>query len=422
MNCLEIKPIEFLNAVVQMPGSKSYTQRALVIASLAEGESVIRNPLLSEDTVHLMEALRSVGSEIRVDKGDILVNGVGGRIRCPRREIYLGNNGTALRFLISLVSLGEGDFLLTGDRRLCERPVRPLLDALGSLGVKYTCGGKDGYPPVIIHAAGLRGGLATFHNLKSSQYVSSLLIASPYASGDVTIEISGSIASRPYLEMTLEVMKIFGAALSEKTESRMSVKSGRTYTGRSYLVEGDLSSASYFFLAAALSGGRVRVNNMNSLSLQGDIRFLDVLKKAGASVTAGAGWIEVVGGGLKPGEQIFNLGDMPDMVPSLAVLAAFRPGRTVIENVAHLRLKESDRLTALATELRRVGIFVDEGEDRLVIEGGKPSAAEIATYNDHRIAMSFAVLGLVVPGVKIENPDCVNKSFPGFWEVLEKLY
>jgi 3-phosphoshikimate 1-carboxyvinyltransferase len=422
MNCVEIKPIESLNAAIQMPGSKSYTQRALVIASLAEGKSVIENPLLSEDTIRLIEALQSVGSEIRVEKGDILVNGVGGRIRHPRREIYLGNNGTALRFLISLVSLGEGDFLLTGDRRLCERPVRPLLEALKSLGVKYTCRENDGYPPVVIHAAGLRGGLATFHNLESSQYVSSLLIAAPYASGDVQIEISGSIASRPYLDMTLEVMKVFGAALSKETENRMTVKSGQTYTGRNYLVEGDISSASYFFLAAALSGGRVRVHNVNPMSLQGDIRFLEILEKMGSSVATGAGWIEVVGGELKPGEQIFNLGNMPDMVPTLAVLAALRPGRTIIENVAHLRLKESDRLAALATELRRIGIFVDEGKDRLIIEGGKPSGAEIATYNDHRIAMSFTILGLVVPGMTIEDPDCVNKSFPGFWEALGKLY
>ena len=419
---MEIRPIEHLDATVKIPGSKSYTQRALIIGALAEGKSFLRNGLLSEDTEYLMEALRSLGSEILIEDEYIVIGGTSGTIRNPRREIYLGNNGTAMRFLASLVSLGKGMFILGGDPRLCERPMKSLLDALKMLGVDVGSGNKQGYPPVVVHANGLRGGRVTLTDIESSQYVSSLLICAPYAERDTAIELKGRIPSLPYIDMTLEVMKAFGVKVSRETPNRYSVKSGQRYEGKRYLVEGDISSASYFFLAAALCKGRVRVQNLNPRTFQGDIKFLQVMERLGCTVIRGNHWIEVRGGKLTPGEYIVDLRDMPDMVPTLSMLAAVRPGRTIIENVPHLRTKESNRLEALVTELKKTGVRAEERDAGLVIEGGSPHAAEIETYEDHRIAMSFAILGLRTPGIRIKDRNCVNKSFPGFWGELEKLY
>ncbi len=417
---MKIEPIKNLDAAVRMPGSKSYTQRALVIAALAEGTSCLRNALLSEDTEYLTEALRSLGAGIAARGDDIIVTGTGGKIENPGKEIHLGNNGTAMRFLTAVAALGRGEYILTGTPRLRERPLRPLADALAGMGVDVETA-HGGFPPVRIRAAGLPGGPVVLHDIESSQYVSALLVSAPYARKDLSIELRGRIPSLPYVDMTLETMKAFGADVRVTPPDRYLVKSGRPYRGGKYLVEGDASSASYFYLAAVLCGGRVRVENMNPLTLQGDAGFLDILEKLGFGVAKGDHHVVVTGGRAKEGDFVFDLGNMPDMVPTLAVLAALRPGRTVIQNVAHLRLKESDRLAALARELQRTGIRAAESEDGLIIEGGKPRGAVIETYNDHRIAMSFAVLGLAIPGMRIKDRDCVNKSFPGFWEELEKL-
>lgn len=416
---MEIKPIRHLDAAVQMPGSKSYTQRALVIAALAEGTSYLRNALLSEDTQYLMEALRALGAQILVQGDDVIVNGTGGRIANPGKEIRLGNNGTAMRFLTTLVSLGQGDYTLTGDPRLRERPLKPLIEALRAMGVDVQSR-EGGFPPVTVRAAGLPGGRAVLRDIESSQYISSLLISAPYGAADTVLTLEGRIPSLPYVEMTREAMAAFGIVAVKEASDRYTAGRG-AYRGVKYKVEGDASSASYFFLAAALCGGRVRVENINPRTLQGDIGFLDILENLGCRVLRGDHVIEVQGGTLKTGESVFAMGDMPDMVPTLAVLAAVRPGRTVIRNAAHLRLKESDRLAAPVAELRRIGIEAAEKEDGLVIEGGNPHGTVIETYNDHRMAMSFAVLGLVVPGMRIKNRDCVNKSFPGFWKELDKL-
>jgi len=421
LNPIEIRPVETLSAAVRVPGSKSYTQRALVIASLAEGKSLLRDPLRSEDTEYLMAALRLLGAEIAPAGEDLLVTGTGGRIGNPGREMYLGNNGTATRFLISVVSLGSGDYRLTGSPRLGERPVSPLLKALRDLGGSSTCEAKEGYLPLVIHSHGIRGGRVIFDQVESSQYVSSLLISAPLAKGDVQISVRGALASRPYVAMTVEVMGNFEVFVEVEGENRFSVNSGQRYRGTDYSIEGDASSASYFFLAAALCRGTVRVLNLKAGTLQGDGRFLGILEKLGCKVSFGASWVEVTGKELTGGELVFDMGDMPDMVPTLAVLSAVRPGRTVIRNAAHLRIKESDRLQATARELARTGILAEEREDGLVIAGGRPRAAEIETYDDHRIAMSFAMLGLAVPGMRIRGGSCVRKSFPGFWEEMQKL-
>jgi 3-phosphoshikimate 1-carboxyvinyltransferase len=418
---MEIRPLERLNAAVSLPGSKSYTQRALVIAALAEGLSLLHNALYAEDTEYMMEALRMLGAEI-VKRGDeTIVRGTGGRIKNPGREIFLGNNGTALRFLASLVSLGEGRFVVTGEPRLCERPVKPLLDALETLGVTVHTSEGRGFPPIAIDAKGIRGGAATFHNVASSQYISSLLISAPYAEKDVRIILSGRTVSQPYIDMTVEAMRWFGVEVITDRNNYL-VKAGQRYDARSYLVEGDASTASYFFLAAAVCRGRIRVSNINPLTLQGDIRFLEIMEKMGCKVVRGADWVEVTVGELSSGDFTVDMGDMPDMAPNMAVMAAFREGKTQITNVAHLRIKESNRIAALVSEINRIGITAEERPDGLVITGGRPHGAEIETYNDHRIAMSFAIAGLAAPGMKIKNRDCVNKSFPAFWDELEGLY
>lgn len=419
---LQIKPLSILDASVRVPGSKSYTQRAMMIAALAEGESRLRDVLISEDTGLLAEALCALGAAIRIEKRDMIVAGTAGRIMRPPRPIHLGNNGTALRLLAGAASLGEGPFVLTGNRRLCERPLKPLLDAIAALGVKSDTEGGLGYPPVTIAGGGLRGGEVTLRNIGSSQFVSSLLIAAPFAGADITIILEGEIPSLPYVALTTETMEAFGAGVFSNGCGRYVVKSGQRYQGRDYRIEGDVTSASYFFLAAALLKGCVQVENINTRTRQGDIGFLDILERLGCEVRRGEIHVEVRGGELPGGEMSFDLGAMPDLAPTLAVLCAVRPGRSIIRNIAHLRLKECDRVAALVTELRRTGIGAEELPDGISIAGGKPRGAVIETYNDHRIAMSFAILGLAASGMRIAGEDCVGKSFPGFWTAMEGLY
>ena len=418
----QVKRITNLDATVSIPGSKSYTQRALIIASLAEGRSFLRNSLISEDTKYLMGALRSLGADIRVAHKYIIVTGTDGNIKNPGKKLYLGNNGTALRFLTTVVSLGTGKFTLDGSDRLRERPIQPLLDALNILGVDCQGMDKSGYPPVMVQGTGITGGKVTFTNTESSQYISSILITASYAGRDVEIELRGTTSSMPYIDMTEGVMNHFGVEVTKSGKNKYTVKAHQKYTGKKYLIESDVSSASYFFLAAALCEGRVRVLNVNPNTLQGDIGFLEIVGKLGCHVVRGTDWVEVTGKKLNGGDYRFDMSDMPDMVPTLAVLSAFRAGQTVIDNIFHLRLKESNRIEALVNELNRTGIDAKELKNGLVITGGTPHGAEIETYDDHRIAMSFAIAGLVTEGIKIKNQKCVNKSFPEFWNVLDQLY
>jgi 3-phosphoshikimate 1-carboxyvinyltransferase len=419
---VEIKPLAHLDAAVRMPGSKSYTQRAMVLAALAEGESRLRDALIAEDTVLLAEALSALGAGIRREGTDLLVTGTAGKIGRPARAIQLGNNGTAMRLLAGVASLAQGAIDLTGGKRLCERPMKPLLDALRDLGVSSWTEDGLGYPPVRILGGGLKGGRAVLRNIGSSQYISALLIAAPFAASDVTLVLEGQIPSLPYVALTIETMGAFGVRVLEEGPARYVVPCGQRYRGREYRIEGDASSASYFFAAAALLAGRIRVEHIDASTRQGDIRFLEILERLGARIERGKDHVTVAGGRMPSGEMTFDMGAMPDMVPTLAVLAALRPGKTSIRNVAHLRLKESDRLAVLARELGKTGIEARELADGLTITGGRPQGAPIETYNDHRIAMAFAVLGLAVPGMAIAGEGCVGKSFPGFWETFKGLY
>jgi len=418
---IEIKPMSHLTATVSVPGSKSYTQRALVTAALAMGTSRLRNILFSEDTQYLMEALGKLGANIKIEDNDLVVAGTGGRIVAPGEDLFMGNNGTALRFLMSLASLGTGTCTMTGEGRLCERPVGALVEALRHLGATVHTRNGGGYPPVRVESNGLTGGEVTFRDTESSQYVSSILLSAPYAHGDVTVRLEGHTVSQPYIRMTVDTMRKFGVIVHTRGDNHYVVPGNQSYRGRQYLVEGDASSASYFFMAAVLCRGSVTVMNMKPESCQGDLQILDYLQALGCSVRRGDSWIEVTGHPLPEGEYHFDMGDLPDMVPTMAVLSAFRPGRTVISNVAHLRIKESNRIEALVMELNRFGVDTRETPDGLVIDGGHPIGTEIETYNDHRIAMSFAVAGLAAPGVKIRDEHCVNKSFPRFWDALGSL-
>ncbi|HOQ71480.1 MAG: 3-phosphoshikimate 1-carboxyvinyltransferase [Smithellaceae bacterium] len=405
---------------VEVPGSKSLTQRALIAAALATGESLLRGALIAEDTLRLMEGLKLLGARLEQDVSGIRVIGTGGVIANPDREIFLGNNGTALRFLTALVCLGRGMYVLTGEPRLLERPVGPLVDALKDMGVKINC--RNNCPPVTVSANGLKGGQIALTDIESSQYVSALLLCAPCTAKGIELSLTGNIVSAPYIDLTVGVMKDFGAKITQTDRQLYRVGTQPIYSGRIYDVEGDASSASYFFLAAALLRRPVRVYGIRRDSAQGDIGLLDVLEKLGCRIESGEAWVEVSApGGLAAGDVTLDMGNMPDMVPTVGVLAAYRRGKTVITNAAHLRIKESNRLAAMASELGRMGIAASERPDGLTIEGGSPVAANIETYNDHRIAMSFAVAGLVTPGIRIADKKCVEKSFPGFWRELAKL-
>ncbi len=421
----EIVPRQKITAMVQVPGSKSITQRALIVAALAEGESRLHGPLASEDTRYTIKALRAMGVKVQDKEPDWLVTGCGGRVMPPRRELYLGNNGTATRFLTSVAALGHGVFTINGSKRMTERPIQPLLEALAGWGVAIRSLRDTGCPPLEIRAKGIIGGQTLLPEGKSSQYLSSLLLVAPYAAHPAMLDVAGEILSKPYVRMTMAVMKDFGIKVKAARKlNHFEIPRG-TYRPREYRIEGDVSSASYFWAAAAVTGGRVTVANVPPHSLQGDVELVEILAAMGCGIEMGAEGITVAGPAELRGIEV-DMGNCPDVVPTLAVVAARAKGRTVIRNIAHLRIKECDRLHVMAKGLARLGVEVEEREDALVIEGrGREAAlhgAEIKTYKDHRIAMSFAVAGLFIPGVKVLGEDCVAKSFPDFWERFAELY
>jgi 3-phosphoshikimate 1-carboxyvinyltransferase len=415
----EIKLLEHVNARLTLPGSKSYTHRALMAAALAGGESVLVNALKAEDTELTAQALAKLGAGIDWQETTIRVTGRGGRWRRVTEPIYLGNSGTSMRFLTALVALGEGDYLLTGTPRLCQRPLGELLDALGQVGVRAISANRDGCPPVRI-TGGLTGGRAQLSGAISSQYLSALLFIGPLTPQGLTIDITGDLVSKPYVDLTLEVLGDFGISYYREGHHFFQLPAGQCYLPQNYEIEADASSASYFWAAAALTAGKVTITNLSLESSQGDAAFPHVLERLGCTVRETPQGLTLHGGPLQ-GITV-DMATMPDLVPTLAVLAAFAQGNTVITGVAHLRHKESDRLHAVAAELTKLGIEAKETPDGLIIRGGNPQGATIHTYNDHRIAMSFAVAGLKAPGMIITDPDCVAKSFPDFWEFFEHLY
>jgi 3-phosphoshikimate 1-carboxyvinyltransferase len=410
---IEIQPVEKVSGTVTVPGSKSYTNRALLVAALADGVSRLEKPLVSDDTKYMIRALKGFGIKVEEEPNAFIVSGKAGKLIAPKEDIFVGNAGTAMRFLTTFSALVKGKVHLDGDERMRERPLADLLDCLGQMRVKAIPVYHNGCPPIDIEGEGVSGGEVTLLGNKSSQYLTSLLLSAPYFKNYTSILIEGDLTSKSYADITLDIMQTFGVTAENDNYEKFSVQAGHVYKSQTYKVEGDWSSASYFLAAAAVTGGDITLSGVNPDSFQGDAQFPAVLEKMGCKVKKTADSLQLIGNSLK-GITI-NMNNMPDAVQTLAVIALFAKGDTVIEGIGNLRIKETNRIEALANELGRLGAEVEAGEDFLVIRPGDYQGAQIETYNDHRMAMSFAVAGLKIPGVKIKNPKCVEKSFPDFF-------
>jgi 3-phosphoshikimate 1-carboxyvinyltransferase len=422
-----------LDATVVVPGSKSLTNRALIAAALADGTSVLRNALFADDTLLMMESLGTLGIAVTADDRDCAVEVTGCRGHIPESgaDLFCGNSGTTIRFLSAMVALGNGRFQLDGIARMRKRPIGALGEALQALGAGIEYPGTEGFPPMVVHARGLHGGHVAFDSPQSSQMVSALLLAAPYAARDVFIEVAGDVPSLSFLRMTTAVMDRFGVGVLEDyagpggdRTKRFIVEAPQRYQATTLTIEPDATNATYFFAAAAVAGGRVTVQGLGLDSVQGDVGFVDVLERMGCRVERETTRVSVLappeGCGLR-GIDI-DLNDMPDTVPTLAVLALFADSPTAIRNVANLRLKETDRLAALHCELSKLGADVEELPDGLVIHPPhRLTPAAIDTYDDHRMAMSFALVGLKCPGMVINDPQCCTKTFPNFFERFERM-
>ena len=417
MIAIETRPVR--HCTLKVAGSKSYTHRLLIAAAMSPGRCTLLNALRSEDTDFTLNALRQMGVDISASGTTIEMRGCGGRLHPTAAPIYLGNSGTSMRLLMSAACLGEGDYLLTGSPRMQERPVQPLVTALDQLGVRAECVNGTGCPPVRIRGGDTRGGDVAIDCSVSSQFLSSLLLAAPCFKDGMDINVVGTAVSRPYIDMTIEILDRFSVRVEREGYERFKVAGGQTFKPGRYPVEPDASNASYFWAIGAISGRRVTVAGIRPTSLQGDLGIVGLLEQMGCRITRNDDGLGVQGGELRGIDA--DMGNMPDMVPTLTVVAAFARGTTVIRNVAHLKAKECDRLAAVMTELGRMGIETRSDGNDLIIVGGQPRGAEIETYDDHRIAMSFAVAGLMAEGTRIRNERCVDKSFPGFWEVFAQV-
>ena len=409
--------------VVTIPGSKSITHRALIAGGLAAGKTVLKNDLRCEDTRHTAHALKAMGVKMERNGETLTMEGIGeGACEQPfEKALYLGNSGTSFRLLLPVLALAKGRFLMTGTPRMRERPMGPLVDALQKLGAKVFCTNHNGLPPVHIASDGIPGGAVMLPGDASSQFLSALLLSGPYAEKDVEITVKGHLVSRPYVDVTVHVMAAFGVSVEREGYTKFRVPSGQHYEPRDYTVQGDASSASYFWAGAAVTGRTVTTRNIHPGGRQGDIQLLEIFEAMGCTVVRESDRVSVTGGPLK-GIDV-DMGAMPDMVPTLAAAALFADGKTTIRNVGHLRFKESDRLSAVAAEWQKLGGRVDEFEDSLVVHGGhKLCGTQVDPHDDHRLAMSLAVVGLKVPGVRIQNPACVGKSFPEFWDLWKGFH
>ena len=420
---IEIQPVQSpIEATVTVPGSKSFTNRALLVAALAEGRSRLTGALFSDDTRYMCAALRQLGVEIEVDekRSAFEVIGNGGEIPVNHAELYIGNSGTTSRSLLSYVALGKGKFIIDGDGPMRRsRPIANLLDALRQLGVDARSQFGNEYLPAIVRANGFEGGKTRLDTNKSSQFLTSLMLVAPYTKKGIEVEITDKLKT-PYIDITQSVMKAFGVNVTHDNYRSFHIEGEQRFQPRQYAIEPDASSASYLFAAAALTAGRVRVENLSVDSVQGDIHFVDVLQKMGCQVNRYGDGCEVVGTKQLNGIDI-DMNAISDTWPTLAVLAPFADSKVIIRNIEHTRWQETDRIHAVVTELRKLGVHVVEHRDCVEISPSAITPASIDTYNDHRIAMSFSLIGLKVPGIRIKNPNCVNKTFPTYFDVLDEL-
>jgi 3-phosphoshikimate 1-carboxyvinyltransferase len=423
MQSLTLSPIKKVNGTIDLPGSKSVSNRALLLAALAAGETTLTNLLSSDDINHMVDSLRALGTRVTLlDKGrTCIVDGAGQPFSSQNLTLYLGNAGTAMRPLCAALCLGQGIYTLTGEERMEERPIGDLVAALRQAGAEIRYLKNDGYPPLEIHGTGLHGGNISIDGSVSSQFLTAFLMAAPMAENDSTIDIIGELVSKPYIDITLKMMSRFGVHVDNRNYTRFVIHGGQQYQSPgTFLVEGDASSASYFLAAAAIKGGKVRVNGVGLDSMQGDIKFAAVLEKMGAKITWGDDFIEAEKGVLQAVD--LDLNHIPDAAMTIATTALFAEGTTVIRNVYNWRVKETDRLAAMATELRKVGADVVEGHDYIEITPPKKlQHAAIDTYNDHRMAMCFSLVALSDTPVTINDPGCTSKTFPDYFEQFDRL-
>ena len=427
MEFLDLPPMLGAAGRVRLPGSKSISNRVLLLAALAEGETEIRDLLLSDDVERMLEALRALGVAWKRD-GDSLdyrVCGAGGAFPVKAAELFLGNAGTAFRPLTAALALSGGEYRLSGVARMHERPIGDLVDALRQLGADITCTASEGYPPLHLKPATIRpGGVVEVRGDVSSQFLTALLMALPLTGVETTLEVVGELISKPYVRITLELMARFGVEVEQHGWTRFVVPGGVRYRSPgTVFVEGDASSASYFLAAGAIGGGPLRVEGVGRSSIQGDVRFAEALGQLGAKITMGDNWIEAAapdGGVLKAFD--LDLNHIPDAAMTLAVLALFADGRCRLRNIASWRVKETDRIAAMATELRKLGAEVEEGADYLTVSGpARLRPAAIDTYDDHRMAMCFSLVSLGACRVRINDPKCVNKTFPGYFDAFSQV-
>jgi 3-phosphoshikimate 1-carboxyvinyltransferase len=422
---VRIHPAGPVCATMCLPGSKSFTNRYLLCAALADGQTLLQGASLSMDSRRMVEGLRRLGIEVELEEAParIRVRGCRGHLPATEADLDVQDAGTAMRFLTALAALGWGRYRLDGSPRMRQRPIGPLVDALRTLGAPIGYEAAEGYPPLVVHGRGLAGGSICMQGLLSSQFLSALLMVAPYAGSDIFISLNGPLPSQPYVAMTQAVMRNMGVEILQTQQQRFIVPAGQRYRGASHTIEPDASAAAYFWAAAAITGGRVRTAGLSRGSAQGDVHFADILAQMGCTVNCGPDYIEVAGppAGRLTGIDV-DLNAMPDTVPILAAVALLARGPTTIRNVAHLRVKETDRLSALAGELARLGATVQTRPDAItVLPPSHPTPTTIETYGDHRLAMSFSIAGLAIDGITVRNADCVAKSLPGFFELLDSL-
>ncbi|MDO3381831.1 3-phosphoshikimate 1-carboxyvinyltransferase [Gilvimarinus algae] len=425
METLTLKPIRTVKGEVTLPGSKSLSNRILLLAALAKGETTITNLLDSDDVRHMLTALQALGVSYQLsgDKRTCVLKGLGGAFSSAEAQtLFLGNAGTAVRPLTAALAMSEGTFTITGEPRMYERPIGDLIDALRQLGADISYKQDEGFPPLEIQGKPLAGGEVSIKGNISSQYLTALLMVAPLFSGDTRIRVDGELVSKPYIDITLDTMAKFGVAVTNNQYQSFDIKGGQTYLSPGeIMVEGDASSASYFLAAAAIGKGPVRVHGTGSASIQGDARFAEVLEQMGAKVTYSDMWIEVEGTGKLSGVDV-DLNHIPDAAMTIATTALFAKGPTRIRNIYNWRVKETDRLSAMATELRKVGATVEEGDDYIVIEPpAEIRSAAIDTYNDHRMAMCFSLASFGAADIVINDPKCTSKTFPTYFDEFARI-
>ncbi|MEH2025442.1 3-phosphoshikimate 1-carboxyvinyltransferase [Nostoc sp.] len=414
-----------VDATVEIPGSKSLTNRALLVAALAQGDSILENALFSEDSEYFAKCVEQLGIPITLNPqlAQIQVAGRGGEIPAKQADLFVGLAGTAARFISALVALGNGEYRLDGVPRMRERPMGDLLTVLQMGGATINFEGNSGFMPYTVYSRQFAGGNFRLKANQTSQQLSALLMIAPYAQQDTIVEVEGTLVSQSYVKMTCRLMADFGVEVIQIGDNQFQIKAGQRYQARHYTVEPDASNASYFFAAAAVTGGRVRVKHLTKQSCQGDILWLNVLEQMGCQIKDADDYTEVTGPKQLQGIDI-DMNDISDLVQTLGAIAPFASSPITIRNVEHIRYKETDRIKAVVTELRRLGVEVEEFADRLKIQPGPITPAAIETYHDHRMAMAFAVTGLKVPGIIIKDPGCTAKTFPDyftrFFQMLEQ--